>query len=267
MPVLVPLAVVAAAATSAAAQAPVPDTQPSVLTIYMEQVKIGMEASHAEVEKGWPAALGKAGAPETYLALESMTGEAAVWFVEPYENFAHEGRARARNNANVELRAELDRLWRDHGQYIEASRTVKAVSRPDLSHGDFPNIALERFWDIITFRVRPGHDAQFEAAARTYGEVADRLGLDVSYRVYQVTGGLPDGNYLVFTSVADYGEFDEVMARGNTIFQGMTDDEREVFDEFGQEATQFSITNRYRLSPDMSYVDDATRAADPDFWN
>ena len=70
-------------------------------------------------------------------------------------------------------------------------------------------------WSTLPFR--PGHEAQFEAAAKTYGEVSERLGADVSYRVYQVTAGMSGVNFMLFSSVADYADFDEVMAVGNTM--------------------------------------------------
>ena len=64
----------------------------------------------------------------------------------------------------------------------------------------------------------------------------------------------------------DYAEFDQAMAADNVLFAGMTDEERGVFERFSLEALQSSVTNRFRLDPDMSYVDAATKAADPAFW-
>jgi hypothetical protein len=255
-----------AAAGGAHAQQAVPTTQPTLLTIYVEEIKAGMESAHAAHEAGWPAAFAKAGTPDTYLALESMTGTAQVWFVQPFESYASEGASMARNEGDPVLSAELDRLWRDHGQYLESSRVVNAVARPDLSFGDFPDLTHTRFWDITTFRVRPGADALFEAAARTYGQAAARLAPEMSFRVYQVTAGWPDGTYMVFGSVSDFAEFDDAMARGGTVWEGLTDDEREVFQRYFSEGAQVSVTNRFRLDPGMSYVDEATKAADPDFW-
>ena len=263
---LVPTVLIAAGAGTARAQQDIPTTQPSHLTIYIEEVKVGMDAAHAANEAGWPAAFAKAGAPETYLALASMTGDSEVWFTAPYESYTHEGAAMTRNEADPVLSAELARLWANDGQFLESARTIQALARPDLSHGDFPDLAMARFWDISTFRVRSGHDAQFEEAAKLYGEIAAREGADLSFRVYAVTAGAPGGTYLIFSSVNEYGDFDQGMAAGNALFEGMSDDEREVFEKFGLEAQQFTVTNRYRLDPGMSYVDEATEAADLAFW-
>jgi len=260
------LVLLAAGVGTALGQDPVPTTQPGLLTIYMEQVKPGMDAAHAANEAGWPAAYTKAGSPDTYLALASMTGASQVWYTVPFESNAKEGESMARDEADPVLSAELARLSANDGQFLESLRVVQLVARPDLSHGAFPDLTRARFWDITMFRVRSGHDAQFEEAAKLYGEVSERLAQTTSYRVYQVTAGMVGGTYIMFSSVDDYAEFDQAMATGNAIFEGMTDDEREVFDRFALEAEQTVFTNRFRLDPGMSYVDAATRAADPAFW-
>ena len=255
-----------AGADSALGQDPLIDTQPGLLTIYMEQIKLGMDAAHAANEAGWPAAFAKAHAPETYLALASMTGTSQVWYTVPSDSYAKSGEASARNAADPVLMAELARLRANDGQFLESIRTVELVGRPDLSFGAFPDLAKARFFDITTFRVRSGHGAQFEEAAKLYGKVSERLAPNSSYRVYMVTAGMPSGTFMIFSSVEDYAELDQVMATGNAIFAGMTDDERKVFERFSLEAEQSVLTNRFRLDPGQSYADAATKAADPAFW-
>ena len=50
--------------------------------------------------------------------------------------------------------------------------------------------------------------AEFEAAASVYGAATDRVATGFSYRVYQVTAGMPEPTFLVFASVASYAQFD-----------------------------------------------------------
>jgi hypothetical protein len=136
-----------------------------------------------------------------------------------------------------------------------------------LSYGAFPYLDRARFWDITTFKVRPGHDLEFEAAAKTYAAAAERLAPNISYRTYEVTAGMPGGTYLVLSSVNAYGEFDQMMAADMAVWGGLTERERAVFQQFGAEGMIGSVTNRFRLDPRMSYVAPETRAADPEFWN
>lgn len=244
-----------------------PTSQPSLLTIYIEEIKLGREAAHAANEAGWPAAFAKARAPETYLAMASMTGNNEIWFVVPFASYAKEAESMNRNDADPVLTAELERLRREDAEYLVSSRVVQLVARPDLSYGAFPNLATARFWDITTFRVRPGHDMQFEEAAKLYGEIAKRIVPSMSFRTYMVTAGMPGGTYIVFSSVDDYAAFDQMMANANAVGAGMTDRERGVFETFSREGLMSVLTNRYRLDASMSYVDEATKAADPAFWN
>lgn len=264
---VVPLAALAVVGSSALAQEAPPTTQPTLLTIYMEEVKPGHEAAHERIETGWPTAFEKAGSPDIYLAMESLTGPPMVWFVQPYENYAAEGRAMARIESDPVLSAELGRLWQEHAPHIASSRVVQAMGRPDLSGGPFPDLTTQRFWDITMFRIRPGHDDQFAEAAKLYIENAARSAPETSFRTYQVTAGLPGGTYFIFSSVADYAEFDAMMARDMAVWESMSEDDMAVFDAFASEALQNGITHRFRLSPTMSYVDETMKAADPEFWS
>jgi hypothetical protein len=243
---IAPLAVLAFSAMGVSGQAETP--------IYMEEIKLGHEVAYERTSSGWPKMFEEAGSPDIYLAMQSISGPPMVWYVQPFENYAAEGRAMKAVEDNPALSAQLEGLWKEHG-------------RPDLSGGDFPDLNLARFLNITIFRVKPGYDAQFEEAARTYAEVSSRLAPETSYRTYQVMTGMPGGAYFIFGSVDDYGGFDAVMARDMTVWEGMSDDEREVFDTFAREGMQSVITYRFRLSPTMSFVNAEMKAADPAFWS
>jgi hypothetical protein len=260
------LAALGAAANGALAQG-MPTSQPNILTIYIEELKIGRYDDHAANEAGWPAAFAKANSPDYYLALASMTGVSEIWFVQPFESFSREGESLQRNQSDPVLAAELARLSRADAEYLNGYRTLQAVARTDLSFGAFPDLAKARFWDITTFRVRPGHEQGFEAAAKAYAAAAKRLAPSVSFRTYEITAGMPGPTFLVFSSVNSYAEFDQMMATGNAIMQGITAQERALFQKFSAEDLMSALTNRYRLDPRMSYVAAETKAADPAFWD
>ena len=75
-----------------------PTSQPSILSIIIEEVKVGMDADHAANEAGWPAAFAKAGSQFYYMALASMTGSSEVWYLAPYASWTQEGESMKRNN-------------------------------------------------------------------------------------------------------------------------------------------------------------------------
>src|SRR2546425_1876083 len=54
---------------------------------------------------------------------------------------------------------------------LNDSRSLQARARPELSYGAFPDLTRQRFWEITTFRVRPGHRADFERSEEHTSEL------------------------------------------------------------------------------------------------
>ncbi len=243
-----------------------PTSQPALIQIFREQVKLGRAPDHARIEAGWPAAFAKAKSPNYYLAMTSLTGASEAWFIVPYASNAVAAAEMKLEESDTTLAAELQRLSRADAEVLNDSRSLQAVARPDLSHGTFPNLAKQRFWEISTFRVRPGHETDFEAAAKAYGAATDRTAPGFSYRVYAVTAGMPEPTFLVFASVESYAQFDDMMANGMKTMQSMTPEERTTLQKFSADGLLNSETNRFQLNPVMSYVPPETRATDPTFW-
>lgn len=242
-----------------------PTSQPTLLTIVREEVKVGRAADHRKIEAGWPAAFEKAKSPDTYLALVSMTGPSEAWYVTPYASHAVIGESMKREDADPVLSAELARLSKADAEVLNNLRVMHAIGRPDLSVGAFPPIAKQRFYEVTTFRVRPGHDQSFEAAAKAYGASAKRAAPNTSFRVYQVIAGAPGPLYLVFSSVENYADLDKEMAAGEATMKGMPAEDMAALQKFAREGLINSESQRFRVDPVQSYVDKATRDSDP-FW-
>ncbi len=242
-----------------------PTSQPGYLTIYREYVKTGRAAEHATIEAGWPAAFAKANSPTNYLALVSMTGGNEAWFLTPSASHAAMEEDMKRNDANAALTAELARLSRADAEVIDEVRTLQLRARPDLSMGAFPNLAKVRYYEVTTFRVRLGQDQAFEAASKTWMASAKRNAPSTSYRTYSLMAGGLAGTYVVFASAESYAEFDQATVDGDKIWAGMTPDELAVMEKAVGGIINIE-TQRFRVDPAMSYVDQATRAQDPAFW-
>jgi len=260
-----PLMIATGGATPARAQT-MPTTQPMFLHIVREQVKVGRSGEHSRWEAGWPAAFEKAKFPDIYIALQTVTGHSEVWYVEAFASQAAYGESSARQDADPVLSAETGRLLRGDAEFVSEVTQIQAVARPDLSHGTFPDLATMRFWAITTFKVKPGHDDDFAAAAKAWASASARSAPSANWRTYEVVAGAPGGTFLVFGSVASFGEFDKEMASGEATYKGLTFDERSALNKFDTEASLGTVTNRFRLDPRQSYVPAETRQKDPAFW-
>ena len=243
-----------------------PTSQPNLITIVREEVKLGRDADHAKVEAGWPAAYEKAKSPDYYLAMTSMTGAPEAWYITAYASHKAIGDSLKRDDGDAVLTAELTRLRRADADMINSVRVMQARARQDLSYGAYPDLAKHRFFEITYFRARPGHEQQFEAAAKAYGAAAKRAGATSGYRVYEVVAGVPGPTYLIFSSVASYGEFDQTMTEGEKTMKGANPEEGMALQKFMLEGVVNVETQRFRVDPVQSYVPKETRAQDPAFW-
>lgn len=87
-----------------------PTTQPVLLSIVREEVKVGRVADHQRLEAGWPAACEKSKSPYYYLALVSLTGRNEAWYITPYASHTALGENMQRDDADAVLTAETTRL-------------------------------------------------------------------------------------------------------------------------------------------------------------
>lgn len=243
-----------------------PTSQPKYLQIIREEVKIGRDADHAKVESGWPAAFERAKSPDFYLAITSMTGANEAWFLIPQQSNAAAEATMKQQASDKQLSKELERLSKADADMVNNVRTLLASARTDISYGAYPDLGKQRFWEITMFRVRPGHEGQFDAAAKSYIASTKRASPNSSFRVYEIIAGMPGPTYLIFSSLTSYAAFDAMTSDGEKIWTGMTADEMASMNKFSTEALVTAETNRFRLSPTMSYVPRAVRMSDPAFW-
>ena len=243
-----------------------PTSQPKFMNVVREKVKIGRAAEHARHEAGWPAALEKGKSTQAYVALSSMTGSPEVWYITPFESHAALDEATKRDDADPVLSAELERLGKADAEFLTDLQVLQAAARPDLSYGAFPDIGLMRFYEISTWRVRPGHEPGFEAAAKAYAAAARKVNPNASWRVYEVIAGLPGPTYYIFSSVRDFAEFDAAMKDGAATMGAMVAEDAANAQKWLRDGVTNVETQRFRLDPTQSYVDAATKAKDPAFW-
>ena len=258
------LALAAGSAASTFAQG-IPTSQPKFLHIIREPVKTGRAAEHAKFEVGWPAAFEKAKSKYNYLAITSMTGPQEAWFIEPYASQAAYGESLALENDPV-LGPELERLSKGDAEFVGDATSMQLVAVPDLSHGSFPDMSKVRFYEVTTFRVKPGYYDEWVAATKAYKSASARSAPGASWRTYEVVAGAPGGTWLVMSSTGSFADFDKMASEGEATWKNMTAEESAVLGKFMKEGVLSTVTQRFRVDPAMSYVDAATKAKDPAFW-
>ncbi len=163
-----------------------PGALPKVIRIYREEVKPGKGAAHVKTEAGWPKAFGKAGTTNYYLALRSVSGANEALFLEPHPSYASVEKADAAVDKNAALTAELNNLSEEDGAHLSNTRTLMLSLNEEISRPGSDLIAVMRYFVITTYRVRPGHGAEFIEARRLVKSVSTQ-----NYAVYNVSSGAP----------------------------------------------------------------------------
>lgn len=259
--------VLVAGASSLLAQTPAaPGGPPKVLQIFREEVKPGKSVAHEKWETGWPRAFARANWPTRFLAITSLSGPSEAWFLTGHESFAAWEKDRQNLDKAAALKAEDDRLSAGDGEFLSAHRSIAAALREDLSNK--PNITLGkmRYFRIVTFRVRPGHETDFTDAVKIVRDAYEKAKVDLPWAVYQIVSGMPGPTYLLFLPMKSLEEIDAALARSKTIQEAEGEENGKKLQKLASDGYLTTESNIYAFSPKMSYVAPEVAAADPDFW-
>jgi hypothetical protein len=252
------------ALTSAASAETMPP--PPVLQIYREVVKPGHNLAHAKVEAGWPAAFAAANWPSHYFAATSMSGPNEAWFISAWPSFAAYEKDAADAEKNGALQTELDRLSAADGDHLANATSMFATYREDLSYRSAVNISEMRYFNLTTYRVKPGRNADFAAARKMINAVHEKLNMDEHWAVYQVVSGAPAGTFLLLLPIKSMAEIDAAQQmHGKEYEAAMGPDDTKKVADLMNASVESSTSVVLRFAPKMSYPPKAWQTADA-FW-
>jgi hypothetical protein len=249
-----------------AAESPGPNPPPKVLQIFREEVKTGKGAAHVKVEKGFVAAAAKANWPTHYLAMTTVTGPSEAWFLTGYPSFAAWEKDRDDTDKNTALTAELDRLIEKDGELLTNGRSLVAFLREDLSAGGPVDIPKMRYHRLLTFRVRPGHESDFQDAVKIVRSAYEKAKIQLPWAVYQISGGMPGPTFMLLTPMKSLSEIDASIARAGAIREAEGPENEKALAKLASDGYAMVESNVFAFSPAMSYPSKEFVARDPEFW-
>ena len=249
-----------------AAESPGPPGPPKVLQIYREEVKVGKAPAHVKVEKGFVAAMAKANWPTHYLAMTTVTGPSEAWFLTGYPSFAAWEKDRDDTDKNSAFTADLDRLVEKDGELLTNGRSLVALLREDLSAGAPVDIAKMRYFRLLTFRVRPGHESDFQDAVKIVRSAYEKAKVEVPWAVYQISGGMPGPTFMLMMPMKSMSEIDAAIARAGAIREAEGPENEKALAKLASDGFASVETNIFAFSPAMSYPSKEFVARDPEFW-
>ena len=257
------------AASGLLAQTPAPPNgaPPKILQIFREEVKPGKSAAHQKYETGWPKAFAKVNWPTNYLAITSVTGPSEAWFMTGYDSFAAWQKDRDNMDKNDALKNEDDRLSQGDAEFLSASRSIVAVYRADLSPGIPVALPKMRYFRVITFRVRPGHDSDFTDATKIVRAGYEKANLELPWSTYQIVSGMPTPTYMVFLPMKSFDEIDSSMMNSKKLQDAEGEENQKKLAKLSADGYLSIDSNIYAFDPKISYPAKDFAAADPEFWN
>ena len=248
----------------AAAQEATPP--PKVLTVIREFVKPGKGgAMHEKAESAFVQAMARAKWPSHYLAVSSISGKPRVLFFTPYDSFEAWEKDVQAVGKNTTLSAALDRASVADGELLSDSDASVLVYSDEYSLRSAVDIAHMRYFEISLYRVREGHDADWDTIVKMVKAAYEKIP-SAHWATYHAQYGQEGNTYVVFTQIKSAAEIDQGFADSKQFMANMGEDGMKKFSELVAGAIEFSQHNLFSFTPSMSYVSDEWIKADPDFW-
>jgi hypothetical protein len=242
------------------------DSPPPYLQIFREEVKVGRTGPHVAAEAGWPRAFAKAGMKNYYLGMTTTYGPSEAWFLEGHGSIAEIEDGNKAIEEAPGLGTELDRLARADAANISSARAILARYQPDLSNGVPIDLAATKVWEVLIFRVRPGHEFDFMEAAKMYKSTVEQKKIDAPWATYGVLAGMPGPVYFVFLPHKTLAEIDPATGTGAELEKAFDADAMKKLSTLseGYESVEDLI---FTVNPQMSYMSPELVARDPKFWS
>ena len=240
---------------------------PKVLAITREVLKTGKGAANEKWEAGWPRMFAKANWPTHYLAMSSMSGEPRVVFMSGYDSLDAWTKDTEAQGKNAAMAAEQANLAEKDGDYLSGLTNGVFTYMPELSYHPEVPVAGTRYFGVVSFHVKRGHDNHFVEARKVALAAHEKAGLGDHFAIYHMVAGGAAGTYLIFIPMKSLAELDAFpTVHGKPYKDALGEDGQKALDDFDAQGLESQETQLFALSPSMSYPAKEWVAADSDFW-
>jgi hypothetical protein len=257
-------------ATVAAGQVKVsaePATAPPKLLVWVYQkFSFDKAADRDQWETALARACQKLEVPNSWIVMESITGEPEVLSFDPFDSFKQTERPIAEWGTIYATHPELGRLQAQINAALVSQRTVIAVRRDDLSYrANRIDLSKARFMRVLEVRLHPGHENEFAEAFQKLSAAYEKIESDLPWVVYQVNLGMPSPTFLTFVPMKAVGQNDDLL-KIRERWHAAEGEAAERMQQIAREAYASTESNLYSIKPEKSHVSKEFAAGDPGFW-
>lgn len=204
--------------------------------------------------------------PNSWIVMDSVTGEPEVLSFDPFDSFAHVNKAFAEWGPIYAAHPDLGKAQAQIMGALQSQHTIIAVRRDDLSYrASRINLSKARFLRVLEVRLHPGREGEFAEAFQKLSAAYEKIDSDLPWVVYQVNVGMPSPAFFAFVPMRTLAQNDDLL----DIREKLREAEGEAagrMQQIAREAYAQTESNLYAISPEKSHVSKSFAAGDPEFW-
>jgi hypothetical protein len=243
---------------------------PKVLVIQREFLKPGKSGSlHEKTESAFVRAMTAAKWPTHYFGMDSLSGPSRALFFSGYPSFDAWEKDTLATQKNATLSAAVDRASIADGDLLSLYESSTSVYRDDMSLRSTVDIAHMRYFEIMQFVIRPGHDKDWEDLVKIYtdgyGKAVPNAHWATFERVYGSSTGSSGGVFIVLNPMKSLAEVDSSFGDSKKFVSSLSESDKKRLAELSAASIESVQTNLFAFNPKESYPDDEWIKADP-FW-
>jgi hypothetical protein len=204
--------------------------------------------------------------PNSWIVMESVTGEPEVLSFDPFDSFAHIDKAFAEWGRLYAANPELGKVQAQINGALASQRTIVAVRRDDLSYrANRIDLSKARFLRVLEVRLRPGHEGEFAEAFQKLSAAYEKTDSDLPWVVYQVNVGMPSPTFFAFVPMKSLAQNDDLLNLRDRLHEA-EGEAAERLQQIARAAYTHTESHLYAISPEKSHVSKEFAAGDPEFW-
>ncbi|HEY6945646.1 MAG TPA: hypothetical protein VI431_10945 [Candidatus Acidoferrum sp.] len=204
--------------------------------------------------------------PNSWIVMDSVTGEPEVLSFDPFDSFAHVNKAFAEWRPIYAAHPELGKAQAQIMGALTSQRTIVAVRRDDLSYrANRIDLSKARFLRVLEVRLHPGREGEFAEAFQKLRGAYEKIDSDLPWVVYQANVGTPSPAFFAFVPMRTLAQNDDLLNIREKLHEA-EGEAAERMQQIAREAYAQTESNLYAISPEKSHVSKGFAGGDPEFW-
>jgi hypothetical protein len=258
--------VLTASALMAAAQDSLPPP-PNVLVVQREYLKPGKAGNvHVQSESAFIKAENDAKWPTHYMALDSMSGPTRALYMFAYDSFEAYGKDMEAQAKNAGFAAAIDAAQQADGELLMRYDANTLVYQSGMSLHDHVDVPHQRYWELTSYRIRPGHEQEWNELVKIYVEGHSGMA-DQHWAMYRsMFAENNGGEYVVINPMRTLAELDKGMTADDAFLKAQGSEGVKHIEELAAACIESSQRNLFAVNAKESYPDPGWVTAAPEVY-